>query len=825
MKSISIILVLMIALSFCATAQITSVQSGSWTEASTWTFGMVPTSNDDVLIGAGHTISVDDTLAVCRSLSFADTSSHIDMNENSLLSIYGDFSIFNDNHNVFAAGWSSNNAKVVFTGGANQLIKNFRHLGPSTSFRDLVINKDSGFVATDSAKFQTIGIQNSFEIVRGEFILSLQDDIEGRFAGSTSLGATPSIIIHPEGKFTMLGNTSHIRKNTSNEAIGKMILFGEATLTTTSTNRINFGGIDIEAGGRLNITTGWSSNRFSPGTLTIKPGGVFRNSTTTSFWVDSALVVLENGGMYETSTSTTVFPPNFTNNGTVRYLRNTSASDQTIADMDYYRLELSFSNSGTKKNWLLAANRTIADSLEINNSAELVITATAPATVNVGEVIRLTSGLLNNSDPNANVKLADSGEISRATGQIAAAPIFGNNVNLKYTSSVASVTTGPEFPTTDIINNLTIFSTDQTVTLGTDAKINGNLTLSAGTFDNNGENDDKTLTMGDGATIRRASGLLTVRPALINKLNLDYISTVYHVTTALEVPDQTGALNNFTVTGDQGVTLGSNLYVNGELKLTGSDLETDEFMVILNNSGRLDESTGRMVLGYVQATRNVAQSVMEDFGGMGLEITAQSAVPGNTVVLRINHPRPDVFGGRRYYRITPNNNNGLNADMKYYYVDAEIANLNEGNLVLYKSTDDGVNWIKEGGVINVNDNFVTLSGVNSFSLWAINDKDTPIVNIDPKDVNVPAEFSLSQNYPNPFNPSTTLEFTLANNGKAKLKVFNSLGEEIKVLFDEEGKAGQLYRINFNAGELPSGIYFAKLTQGSNQAIKKMILIK
>ena len=300
---------------------------------------------------------------------------------------------------------------------------------------------------------------------------------------------------------------------------------------------------------------------------------------------------------------------------------------------------------------------------------------------------------------------------------------------------------------------------------------------------------------------------------------------MHHVTTDLEVPDQASVLNNFTVTGDQGVTLGSNLYVNGELKLTGSELETDEFMVILNNTATLDESAGKTVLGYVQANRNVAQSVMESFGGIGLEVTAQSAAPGITEVLRTNNVRPEVFGSRRHFQITPANNTGLNADIKYYYVDSEIAHLNEGNLVLYKSTDDGANWTKEGGVINVNDNYVTLSGVNSFSLWTINDKDTPIVNIDHSDISVPAQFSLMQNYPNPFNPTTTLEFTLSNSGRSTLKIYNALGQEIKTLFDEEATAGNIYRISFNASGLPSGIYFARLVQGSNQMIKKMILVK
>jgi len=70
-----------------------------------------------------------------------------------------------------------------------------------------------------------------------------------------------------------------------------------------------------------------------------------------------------------------------------------------------------------------------------------------------------------------------------------------------------------------------------------------------------------------------------------------------------------------------------------------------------------------------------------------------------------------------------------------------------------------------------------------------------------------------------------LEFTLSNSGRSTLKIYNALGQEMKTLFDEEATAGNVYRISFNASGLPSGIYFAKLVQGSNQMIKKMILVK
>ncbi|MCX8057468.1 MAG: T9SS type A sorting domain-containing protein [Ignavibacteria bacterium] len=86
-------------------------------------------------------------------------------------------------------------------------------------------------------------------------------------------------------------------------------------------------------------------------------------------------------------------------------------------------------------------------------------------------------------------------------------------------------------------------------------------------------------------------------------------------------------------------------------------------------------------------------------------------------------------------------------------------------------------------------------------------------------------FELFQNYPNPFNPSTSISFTLSENGKTTLKIFNSLGQEIKTLIDAELEAGKLYNVNFNAEELPSGVYYAQLKQSKNSKVIKMVLAK
>lgn len=89
---------------------------------------------------------------------------------------------------------------------------------------------------------------------------------------------------------------------------------------------------------------------------------------------------------------------------------------------------------------------------------------------------------------------------------------------------------------------------------------------------------------------------------------------------------------------------------------------------------------------------------------------------------------------------------------------------------------------------------------------------------------VPKEYELFQNYPNPFNPSTTISYSLPKQSQVTLKVYDILGNEIETL-DNEEKAAGTHKINFNASNLSSGLYFYKLEAENYVEGKKMILLK
>jgi hypothetical protein len=110
--------------------------------------------------------------------------------------------------------------------------------------------------------------------------------------------------------------------------------------------------------------------------------------------------------------------------------------------------------------------------------------------------------------------------------------------------------------------------------------------------------------------------------------------------------------------------------------------------------------------------------------------------------------------------------------------------------------------------------------------------DTTVVSVDDEENPIATSFKLEQNYPNPFNPSTVISYRLPVTSNVTLKIYDILGNEIATLVNEKKPTGK-YEVEFNAMNLPSGVYFYQLTVGgpetsSGQAFrqtKKMLMIK
>jgi hypothetical protein len=98
-----------------------------------------------------------------------------------------------------------------------------------------------------------------------------------------------------------------------------------------------------------------------------------------------------------------------------------------------------------------------------------------------------------------------------------------------------------------------------------------------------------------------------------------------------------------------------------------------------------------------------------------------------------------------------------------------------------------------------------------------------ITGVETKETNV-TTYTLSQNYPNPFNPSTTIRFSLPSSRFVVLKIYDVLGKEIAVLMNEQFSAGE-HTVQFNAADIPSGIYFYTIHAGTFTSTKKLVVMK
>lgn len=91
-------------------------------------------------------------------------------------------------------------------------------------------------------------------------------------------------------------------------------------------------------------------------------------------------------------------------------------------------------------------------------------------------------------------------------------------------------------------------------------------------------------------------------------------------------------------------------------------------------------------------------------------------------------------------------------------------------------------------------------------------------------VGVPESYFISQNYPNPFNATTKIEYGIPNDSKVKIVVFNQLGQEVVTLVNQFQRAG-FYSFQFKADNLPTGVYYCKITSNEFSDVKKLLLLK
>lgn len=110
------------------------------------------------------------------------------------------------------------------------------------------------------------------------------------------------------------------------------------------------------------------------------------------------------------------------------------------------------------------------------------------------------------------------------------------------------------------------------------------------------------------------------------------------------------------------------------------------------------------------------------------------------------------------------------------------------------------------------------------ALFAMADTITVGIHGDIAGTSLPSKHRLEQNYPNPFNPSTTIRYSLPHTSFVTLTVYNTLGQRVAQLVNEQQQAGN-HDVVFRGDGLASGVYFYRLDAGGYTNLKKLILLK
>jgi len=181
--------------------------------------------------------------------------------------------------------------------------------------------------------------------------------------------------------------------------------------------------------------------------------------------------------------------------------------------------------------------------------------------------------------------------------------------------------------------------------------------------------------------------------------------------------------------------------------------------------------------------------------------------------------------------------NTSNSGLPSYYVRA-IAIDSYGNnwfgTVVGLAKFDGLNWtVYNRSNSGLPDDYVRAIAIDSYgNKWIGTDvggvavyREGGVLDVYEKEEKIiPRKFSLYQNYPNPFNPETVIEFDIPEVSNVKLEVYDVLGRKVKTILDDRLEVGR-YRVRFDGGDLPSGVYFYSLITNKFSSVKKMVLVK
>ena len=190
--------------------------------------------------------------------------------------------------------------------------------------------------------------------------------------------------------------------------------------------------------------------------------------------------------------------------------------------------------------------------------------------------------------------------------------------------------------------------------------------------------------------------------------------------------------NSLQVTGTgTNNTVGGNFSVNGDLTVSSTAKMNIPAPGVISLNGNIIEQG--YLSGSIQKTIDLTAIPSANFGGMGATLSWTGTSPGLTTVKRTSGSA--LFGQaptysanqsiKRYYDVALSNT-GFNGTFDFKYHDLELNGQDESTLELWRSTDNGVTWRRQGGTVNTATNTISKTGILSFSKWTASDAANPL---------------------------------------------------------------------------------------------------
>jgi hypothetical protein len=517
---------------------------------------------------------------------------------------------------------------------------------------------------------------------------------------------------------------------TTIEEGGTVVVNGTPVVFTISDGG---GPVDMLVNGLLKST---GDPNPSPGPHTVNADGILQFGSS---------------GVYEHEQNSGAIPVSVWGTGSTMKLTGTTGQAPANRNQDYHHLIFDTPNLSSNLNMGFNNNVISGDITIVATGATSRWQLCGPPTGEtaildiMGDVIHLGGNFTTHGTGNGNTTIIINhyGNIDAANGNFSIARgsqggtgttdwfLFGGNLSLSDLTTQNSNAAGARFVfagTTEqnlTISNLTYGGGGLPIQVDSGATLN----LGTNVIEGNG-----TFTVNDFGGINtvqptgfEANVLTTGTVTLSESGNYGYNGTVAQVTGTL-VPS---IVNNLTINNATGVSMSGGMVAMDVVSVLDGDLNLNGNNLIIGPSGVLAETPGNTVKGTsgkIATLRDINAPSGVNVAGLGAVITSSSNL-GGTVVERFHYvPVGNSNEGiTRIFNIQPTNNSGLNATLRFYYDESELNSVPEANLILFRSPDGTNNtWDGVGGTVNTTENYVELSGINSFSFWTLGDINNPI---------------------------------------------------------------------------------------------------